>query len=230
MRAILVVVMALVVATALAAPARAGNKQQAVGELSGGIIATFDVVGERFRVQVTNPQTIQQIRDLQAGRSTANIPIGRIHRGPGAGDHNAPWSWHLDPEDISMADITIEVCDARPSYVEENVDEFVDNVLRYCPWSAVLVDVVEVEEKVPARGRKGKAPDKVMLCHATGSGMTPFARIRVSERALKRHLAHGDSLATVGGREGRRCMPGAGEKDAHRPGWGHRPGRLPINR
>lgn len=118
MRRILVLVMTLVLVMVLAAPAKAGNKQQTVEELSGGIIATFDVVGEQFRVWVTNPETIQQIRDLEAGRSEANIPIGRILRGPGAGGHNAPWSWHLDPEDISMAEMTIEVCDARPSYVE----------------------------------------------------------------------------------------------------------------
>ncbi len=163
-----VLFLVLVLMAALAVPAAAARERRAVDGLSGGIIAIFDVAGERFRVWVTNPQTIQQIRDLQAGQSTANIPVGRVLRGPGAGEHNAPWSWHLDPEDISMADITIEVCDARPSYVEENVDEFVDNVQRYCPWGAVLVDVVEVGEGVPARGRRGKAPDKVALCHATG--------------------------------------------------------------
>jgi hypothetical protein len=37
--------------------------------------------------------------------------------------------------------VTTEVCDARPSYVEENVGEFVDNVGRYCPWSARLVEL-----------------------------------------------------------------------------------------
>jgi hypothetical protein len=40
-----------------------------------------------------------------------------------------------------MADFTIEVCDAEPSYVEENVDEFVDNVGRYCAWNARLVEI-----------------------------------------------------------------------------------------
>jgi hypothetical protein len=113
-------------------------------QLQGGILATFDVVGEQFRVWITNPQTVQQVLDLEAGRSDANIPNGRILRGPGAGDHNAPWSWHLDPEQIEMAEMTVEVCDGTPSYVEEHLDEFVDTVERYCPWSAQLVDVQDL--------------------------------------------------------------------------------------
>jgi hypothetical protein len=40
-----------------------------------------------------------------------------------------------------MAEVAIEVCDGLPSYVEENVDEFVDRVGRYCPWAAQLVEL-----------------------------------------------------------------------------------------
>jgi len=40
-----------------------------------------------------------------------------------------------------MAERAIEVCDARPSYVEENVDEFVGTVGCYCPWQARLVEL-----------------------------------------------------------------------------------------
>jgi hypothetical protein len=58
-----------------------------------GVLATFDVDGEQFRVWVTNPQTIQQILELEQGKSMANIPNGRILRGPGYQDHNTPWSW-----------------------------------------------------------------------------------------------------------------------------------------
>jgi inhibitor of cysteine peptidase len=116
------------------------------GELRGGVLATFEVVGEQFRVWVTNPQAVQQILDLAAGSSSANIPNGRILRGPGTADHNLPWGWHLDPEEIEMAEVTIEVCDGTPSYVEENLDEFVETIGRYCPWSARLISVDVLSE------------------------------------------------------------------------------------
>ena len=40
-----------------------------------------------------------------------------------------------------MAEVAIELCDGLPSYVEENVDEFVERVRRYCPWAAKLVEL-----------------------------------------------------------------------------------------
>jgi hypothetical protein len=116
--------------------------------LRGGALATFEVDGERFRVWTTNPQTIHDLHELQQGTSTANIPNGRILRGPGQAKHNAPYHWHLDPQDITMAEVAIEVCDGLPSYVEENVDEFVERVGRYCPWAAKLVELREYTGRV----------------------------------------------------------------------------------
>jgi hypothetical protein len=116
--------------------------------LTGGLLATFEVEGERFRAWTTNPQTIQDLYELQQGTSTANIPNGRILRGAGRARHNAPYRWHLDPQDIAMAEATIELCDGLPSYVEENVDEFVENVGRYCPWAAKLVELRDFTDRV----------------------------------------------------------------------------------
>ncbi len=118
------------------------------GALRGGVLATFEVEGERFRVWTTNPQTIHDLRDLQQGTSTANIPNGRILRGPGRARHNAPYHWHLDPQDITMAEVAIELCDGLPSYVEENVGEFVERVSRYCPWNAKLVKLQDFKGRV----------------------------------------------------------------------------------
>jgi len=116
--------------------------------LTGGALATFEVEGERFRAWTTNPQTIQDLHELQQGTSIANIPNGRILRGPGRADHNAPYHWHLDPQDLTMAEAAIEHCDALPSYLEENVEEFVERVGRYCPWAAELVELRDYTGRV----------------------------------------------------------------------------------
>jgi len=109
--------------------------------LAGGIVATFEVTGQQFKVWITNDGTIEDVLALQSGESTAHIPNGPILRGNGAGDHNAPHGWHLDPEQTEMADVTIEVCDGAPSYVDEHIDEYVDVVGRYCPWGAEFVGI-----------------------------------------------------------------------------------------
>ena len=108
--------------------------------LEGGVLATFRVSQEDFRVWVTNEATIQQIFDLRDGTSSASIPNGALREGQGRADHNAPWSWHLDPMDIDMADLTIEVCDGRPSLVDALLEDYL-NVGRFCPWGAELVRV-----------------------------------------------------------------------------------------
>jgi hypothetical protein len=110
--------------------------------LQGGILVTFQVSGEEFRVWVTNRQTIGQIFAVLDGLNRASIPNGAIHAGPGRQDHNAPWSWHLDPEDIQMAEATIEVCDGRPSLVEASLGEYLAQG-RFCPWGASLVNILD---------------------------------------------------------------------------------------
>ena len=148
----------VVIATAAAAPAASpsGAEEPSVSlaaaapshqrpvnarALRGGVLATFDVHGETFRVWTTNATAIEQLYALREGRSTATIPIGRILLGPGRGAHNAPWRWHLDHESFGLADFTIELCDAMPSYVQQNLLYFVLVVRAYCPWGAVLVDL-----------------------------------------------------------------------------------------
>lgn len=127
--------------------------------LRGGALATFEVAGERFRSWFRTPTTIWQLRRLAAGESTANIPIGSLRRGSGRGGANAPYSWHLDARDTSMADVTIELCDATPSYVERHLTEFVDIVKTFCPWGARLVEVRNYGGRVEAPA--SRPPDPV---------------------------------------------------------------------
>jgi hypothetical protein len=112
------------------------QKKQA---LSGGILATFDVVGEKYSIFITNQNTIREVLAVQSGTSKATIPSGLLVAG--AVFYNPPWSWHIDSEDIQMAEITMELCDGTPSTVEKNLDYWLQTVKRFCPWSAKLVSI-----------------------------------------------------------------------------------------
>jgi len=107
--------------------------------LSGGILVTFQVIDERYSMFITNENTIEQVFAVERGESDARIPSGRIVEG--AVFYNQPWSWHIDPEDIHMAEITIELCDGTPSMVEENLDYWLQSVGRFCPWGAEIVKI-----------------------------------------------------------------------------------------
>jgi hypothetical protein len=109
------------------------------GSLSGGVLATFAVGADQFKVWVTNPAAVARLTALHRGEPGGRIPNGRLRRGPGRASHNAPYSWHLDPVDIEIVELAIELCDGSPSYVESNVPEYADRILRYCPWGARLV-------------------------------------------------------------------------------------------
>jgi hypothetical protein len=107
--------------------------------LSGGILVTFDVGAESYSVFVTNEETIEDVFAVRRGESEATIPSGRLVRG--LVDYNEPWTWHIDSEDIVMAELTIELCDGLPSHVEDDVDYWVNTVERFCPWSAKIAEI-----------------------------------------------------------------------------------------
>ena len=115
------------------------------GQLSGGVLATFnvesEVESEQFKIWITKETTIQQVLNLRDGKSNANIPNGALRRNSGKDNYNAPWSWHVDPEEIAMAEATIEVCDGNPSFIEDDIDYWVDIVGHFCPWGATLSSV-----------------------------------------------------------------------------------------
>jgi hypothetical protein len=95
---------------------------------------------ETFRVWITNAQTIDDVFQVQAGINPNRFPAGPLLTGPGEADHNLPWSWHLDPDGTAMVEMAMEVCDGRPSTVEQFLADYL-KVGSYCPWSAALDSV-----------------------------------------------------------------------------------------
>jgi len=104
---------------------------------NGGLYATFNIPGEQFHASIINANGIAEARALWAGSSSARIPDSPLICD--AVDWNSPWSWHMDPENLRFAEITTEICDGTPSYVEANCKTFGGG--RYCPWSAEMVEL-----------------------------------------------------------------------------------------
>jgi hypothetical protein len=95
--------------------------------------------GSFFRAQTHNERVIQQAEaELRLPPAERRLfPNGPIARGDGG--HNAPWSWHFVPNQWELTEVSIELCDATPEYVEAHLSTFIDTIGRFCPWSAVLV-------------------------------------------------------------------------------------------
>lgn len=52
--------------------------------------------------------------------------------------YNLDWNWHFTPNEWSLVEISIEVCDGLPSNVEQDLDYWVNNIGRFCPWSSIV--------------------------------------------------------------------------------------------
>ena len=122
----------------LAAVTLAACDDEAAGPVEA---ATFVIAveNEQFRVRIEDAGAIAEARSLITSGVAKNIS-GEILRG--ANGINSGYSWHLKPSSVEFADMTIELCDGMPSYVEENVDYYVDTVKRYCPWGARVMSEV----------------------------------------------------------------------------------------
>lgn len=109
----------------------------ATGISTGG---TFIVaVGtEQFRVRIDNALLASQARRMMNRQEQQKIINGELDRGDGG--FNTGYSWHMKPGTIEFADVTMELCDGTPSYVEAHVDEWIGQ--RYCPWSGRFISEV----------------------------------------------------------------------------------------
>ena len=99
---------------------------------AGAADFVVSVSGEQFVLRLTDPATIELAEENRLGRNS-KFPIGPLRQGNGG--FNGGWSWHLDPAETRMVDVAIEICDGRPSYVEQHVQDYPS----YCPWGAQVI-------------------------------------------------------------------------------------------
>ena len=103
-----------------------------------GALFRVDVSGESFTVSILDEAVTREAERRIQEEDGVGIVIGTLARGDGG--FNMPWSWHILPNTVQVADISIEVCDGRPSMVAADVDYWVDTVKQFCPWGGRLVE------------------------------------------------------------------------------------------
>lgn len=91
--------------------------------------------------EVLRDVEVELEKPLEERSKIINGPIAR-----GDGGHNPGYPWHFIPDEWGLVDVAAEVCDGNPTYVSENVDYFVDEVGRYCPWSSKVLGEIEPPE------------------------------------------------------------------------------------
>jgi hypothetical protein len=103
------------------------------------VTVTFEFVhppdASTFRASASDARVIARVRaELAKPFKQRSLHInGKISAGTG---DNAPWSWHFDQDKWDVVETSIELCDARPSYVEENLEQWLKDVGRFCPWQS----------------------------------------------------------------------------------------------
>ncbi|MGQ0641312.1 MAG: BP74-related protein [Gemmatimonadaceae bacterium] len=128
------------IALAAAFMAVAACGSDSTGVIPGIATFTVQVGSEEFAVRVVDQATLAKLNArMQSG--TAGVILGRVAAGDGG--FNSPWSWHLVPSSIEAPDVSIELCDGTPSYVEAQRDEWMRDVKQYCPWGAKVIAVQE---------------------------------------------------------------------------------------
>lgn len=97
--------------------------------------------GDTYLAWTSNPTVIQLVEaQLALPQSQRNQHInGKILRLPEDCNLNEQWSWYFAPDDWSLVDQSIELCDGNPQFVEDNLAEYVDNIGRYCPWGGIVL-------------------------------------------------------------------------------------------
>lgn len=95
-----------------------------------------EVLGERFYVRATSPDAVAALTARQQS-GEVSVVLGEVKQGDGG--FNAPWSWHLDPASVEVADAAMELCDGRPSFVQKDVARWIAEARVFCPWSARVV-------------------------------------------------------------------------------------------
>ena len=109
------------------------------GVLSSGVLVTFSTHGESFNIWLTKSDLIEELEELRRPDRIQLSPEGQVQPGPGVGNHNAPWGWYFNEEDLEFVTSVDPNCNMPPSEVESNLTRFMEHIGRYCPGAELLL-------------------------------------------------------------------------------------------
>ncbi|MCK6432946.1 MAG: hypothetical protein HUU30_18490 [Burkholderiaceae bacterium] len=128
---------ALALALAVSAIGGCGGDDSAQ---SDGVTFAFRMRGqdasEEFRIRTDDAVFIEKARaQLRLPQDRRFLfPAGPIAAGNGG--VNLAWGWHYS--DADLAEMSIELCDGRPSMVQADLVYWLGTVKRFCPWGAYV--------------------------------------------------------------------------------------------
>ncbi len=99
------------------------------------ILSTDD--NNYFLVRTSNEQLLNEIdNQLLLPINQRNLHInGKISERNN--NYNSNWSWNFIDDEWSLTPISIELCDASPIFIENNLDYFIETLKGiYCPWNS----------------------------------------------------------------------------------------------
>lgn len=114
--------------------------------LPEGAYFRFGIVGdssgaEDFIAVTTDAAVIAAARDL-----LRLVPEDRNRHIDGSiaatnGGFNLGWSWHFTPDRWALVEVSKEVCDGGPSFVEMALEEWL-RLGQFCPWGSYIKDEI----------------------------------------------------------------------------------------
>jgi len=92
-----------------------------------------------FIVLVTDPETIGKGRAL-AGTSNTTVVSGVVVAAPVW--YNPNWAFYLRPDSVRMPEVTVEVCQATATYVQQHLSDVGKSFLPDSQWCAVGTQII----------------------------------------------------------------------------------------
>lgn len=94
---------------------------------------------ETVRMFFDDPQTVRYAIDSFYSK-VHRFPLGPIvDDRPSKSPYDSQYNWHVDKSKTRMVEVAMELCDGRPTDVQEDIDYWAYNVKTYCPWGAKVV-------------------------------------------------------------------------------------------